>query len=248
MKKILAVFAHPDDETFGPGGTLARYASEGVEIHILCATKGQAGELNGKFQFSNFKLKKESIVGQIREKELRKAAKILGVAKVEFLDFVDGRLCNAVYHELAAKIMTKIKKFKPDVIITLDRLGVSGHIDHMTVAMVTTYAHLKTKVAKKLYYLVMPANLREKRRGDYFIYFPEGYRRSNITTRIKYEKLWGKKKQAMLAHQSQKKDVDGILERFEKQGWPKLDYFILFSHKIRPKRLSENDIFEGITH
>src|SRR3972149_8828237 len=110
MKKILAVFAHPDDETFGPGGTLAKYAQEGVEIHLLCATRGERGEWSASAKASAGKQEK---IHHIREKELLRSAKILGIKKVEFLNFVDGYLCNSNYHDLAQKIITKIKSFKP---------------------------------------------------------------------------------------------------------------------------------------
>src|SRR3990167_2864362 len=98
MKKILAVFAHPDDESFGPGGTLAKYAKEGVEVHILCATKGEAGENSNK-DHKVYKVEKVKNIEEIREKELLAAAKVLGVKKVEFLNFVDGELSNNKYHE-----------------------------------------------------------------------------------------------------------------------------------------------------
>src|SRR3972149_2037555 len=104
-KKILAVFAHPDDEAFGPGGALARYAAEGVEIHLLTATRGEAGVWH---EASKTKAKKEAKIHHVREEELLNSAKILGIRKVEFLDYVDGTLNNSVYHELADKIKSKI--------------------------------------------------------------------------------------------------------------------------------------------
>jgi len=244
-KRLLAVIAHPDDEAFGPGGTLARYAGSGVEIHLLCATKGEAGENSSiKYQVSSIKENEKINIKNIRERELLKSAEILRIKKVEFLEFVDGTLCNAVYHQLAKKIMDKINRFRPQVVITNERRGISGHLDHIAVSMTTTYAFLKNKAAKKLYYFCLPQELRDKRLGEYFIYFPEGYKQTEITTRIDYSDYWQKKMQAMKAHGSQIKDVKELLARFA--VWPKMDYYILQYHRGIKVSLPETDLFAGV--
>lgn len=243
MKKILAVFAHPDDETFGPGGTLAKYASLGVDIHLLCATRGEAGEDRTDKDALKRKHGEVPPLGRIREDELRRAASIFGIQSVEFLDFIDGRLCNAIYHDLSKMIIEKIRSFKPDIIITLDRLGISGHIDHITVAMVTTYAHLHTKIAKKLYYQCLRQDLRDSKMDKYFIYFPLGYSKEQITTEIDYTDYWPLKKRAMMEHKSQAKDVENLLKRFER--WPKIDFFIRAYPPIAGTT-HETDLFSGL--
>ena len=236
MKKILAVFAHPDDEVFGPGGTMAKYGHEGVEIHILCATRGESGD---EKNLKNNKL------GQRREKELLRSAEILGIKSVEFLDFIDGQLCNNIYHQLADKIIKKIKEFNPQVVLTNERLGISGHLDHIAVSMTTTYAYLKTKTAQKLYYNCMNVKFREKVLDNYFIYFPEGYHENQITTKINYEKYWECKKRAMKMHESQLKDVTALLSRFSSQ--PKIDHFILQYYQNLKPELPETDFFSGVS-
>ena len=82
-KKILVVTAHPDDETFGMGGTLAFYGQQGAEIHLVCATRGEAGEVPDGM------LKEDQSIGELREGELRCAAEILGICEVHFLDYRD---------------------------------------------------------------------------------------------------------------------------------------------------------------
>lgn len=240
MKRLLAIFAHPDDEAFGPGGTLAKYGHTGAEIHILCATKGEAGVKNGiRNQESGIKN-----IGEKREKELRKSAEILGIKSVDFLDFTDGQLCNNNYHKLAEKIINKIRKFKPQVILVNERLGISGHLDHIAVSLTTTFAYLNTKEAKKLYYYCMPKKYREKILDKYFIYFPEGYDEDEITTRIDFSNYWKCKARAMWQHKSQMKDVIRLMSRFVTQ--PKIDNFILQHYQgIRPK-FPETDLFAGI--
>ena len=246
MKKLLAVFAHPDDEAFGPGGTLAKYAKEGVEIHLLCATKGERGqwEENSKFKIQNSKINQKLEIHNVREKELLKSAEILGVKRVDFLDFIDGHLCNANYHDLAKKIIAKIKSFKPQVVMTLDRLGVSGHLDHIAVSMITTYSYLKTRDAYKLYYFCLSKQQRRLEGDDYFVYFPEGYSEDQITTRINYSEFFKIKSSAMYQHQSQLVDVKAILSYLIKI--PKIDNFILQYHRKVSVKFPETDLFTGI--
>ncbi len=252
-KRLLVITAHPDDEAFGPAGTIAKYADEGVEIHLLCATRGEAGQWHQKkIQNSEFRIKNKAKIQiseeielhHVREKELMKSAKILGVRKVEFLDFIDGTLCNANYHQLAAKISKKINSFQPQVIMTMERLGVSGHLDHIAVSLTTTYAFLHSSFGDKLYYHCLPKESREKDLDNYFIYFPEGYDQDDITTRIDWSEYWDRKVKAMKQHQSQKQDVERILKRIVKQAH--IDHFILQHYcKITP-RFPETDLFAGI--
>lgn len=249
MKRLLAVFAHPDDEAFGPGGTLALYARKGVDIHLLCATRGESGQLHenisAKGRSSSGRKNNEDIkIHHIREKELLKSAKTLGIHKVEFLDFIDGQLCNTIYHELAQKVIRKISSFKPQVVVTYDRLGVSGHIDHMALSMMTTYAFRQSTVSNKLYYYCLTKRRREPAADKYFIYFPEGYDEEAVTTRIDYTPLWDVKRSAMYQHQSQTHDVERIVRWITPR--PKIDHFILQMHRNIRVQLPETDLFAGI--
>src|SRR3989344_3139536 len=109
MKKVLvAIFAHPDDEAFGPSGTLAKF-SKTHDVYILCATGGEAGK--------NSLSKTEKKLSDIRKKELLASAKILGVKKIYFLGFEDGALSNNLYHKLAVKIKNKLVELKPEIVI-----------------------------------------------------------------------------------------------------------------------------------
>jgi LmbE family N-acetylglucosaminyl deacetylase len=242
MKKLLVVTAHPDDEAFGPGGTIAYYAKKGVEIHLLSATKGESGLLHEKVKFQKGEKVK---IQHIREKELINSAKILGVRSVEFLGFTDGYLSNANYHLLAGKIRDKINTFQPQVVLTLDQKGVSGHIDHIVVSLTTTYAFINTNIGHKLYYYCIPKENREKRLDKYFIYFPQGYDQKEISTRIDYSSVWNIKKDAMQEHKSQWQDVENLIK------WnsvnPKIDHYILhMSRGIGKTENNETDLFAGI--
>lgn len=245
-RRLLAVFAHPDDEAFGPGGTLAKYAAEGIEIHLLCATRGEAGEWHEKKLKvrEEIQIKETVKLHHVRERELLESAKVLGIQKVEFLDFIDGTLCNAVYHRLAERIKKKINTFQPQVVLTLDRFGISGHLDHIAVSLTTTFAFLKTQTAQKLYYACLPKEFRDKTLDNYFIYFPEGYDQKDITTRIDWTHFWKQKVAAMHKHKTQMKDVKRILSRIVHQ--PHIDHFILQESRNLKAHIPETDLFAGI--
>jgi LmbE family N-acetylglucosaminyl deacetylase len=210
-KTIVGIFAHPDDETFGAGGTLAKLAKTN-DVYILCATKGEIGQ--------NF-LKKGKL-DDLRARELQNAAKILGVKKVYFLGFTDGTLSNSLYHKLAAKITARLKKLRPDTIITFEPQGVSGHIDHITVSMVSSFVFWKLDFVKNLWQVARPYS---KQRFDYFIYFPKGYKKEEIDKTVNIEDVWDKKVKAMMEHKSQIADVKRILE--SQQKLPKEEYFLV---------------------
>lgn len=208
---LVAVFAHPDDEAFGPAGTLALY-SKTHDVYLLCATKGEEGG-------------KDKKIAQIRQKELLASAKILGVKKVFFLGFKDGSLCNNLYHKLAAKIEEKFKELKPEIVITFEPRGISGHIDHMVISMVTTYVYKRLKfISKLLYYCILDE---EKRNIDnYFIYFPRGYKRSDLGKITNIKDVWETKLKAMRVHISQKHDADRIIKVLEKL--PRKEHFLAY--------------------
>ena len=216
-KPLVAIFAHPDDETFGPAGTLAKFASE-RDVYILCVTSGEEGE-------NHHQGKSDKLVHELRREEIKRASKILGVKKVFFLGFHDGELCNKNYHALANSITKKLKKLKPDTILTFEPQGISGHLDHIAVAMVTQYVFDRLDFIKTLmFYATLAKNERDTRK-DYFVYFPEGYDEKDIDLIIDTSKFWEKKVRAMQEHKTQKKDMESILAHYSKL--PKEEYFLV---------------------
>lgn len=211
QKKLLVVVAHPDDESFGFGGTLAKCARSGVEIHVLCATKGEHGQGQGN-------------LGIIRAKELRHASSVLGVQSVEFLGYTDGSLCNDLYHEIAQKVEGKIKSFSPQVVLTFDRLGVSGHLDHIFMSLVTTYVCKKYQHHLKLFYLVEQEKFARLFGRFYYIFFPPGCVKEEADVVVDIASVWDQKIQAMKAHKTQAADVRRIL--LAKRFFPKEEYFL----------------------
>ncbi|HPH98550.1 MAG TPA: PIG-L family deacetylase [Anaerolineaceae bacterium] len=138
-KVLMAILAHPDDETFGMGGTLALYARQGVETILVCATRGEAGEAEEKY------LRGYSSMGEMREAELRGAAEKLGLKKLIFLNYRDSgmpgavdnqhpqALINAPDDELAATFAALMREHGAQVVVTHDPIGGYGHPDHIKI-------------------------------------------------------------------------------------------------------------------
>lgn len=129
-KRMLVILAHPDDESFAAGGTLAKYAHQDVQVILLCATRGEAG-IPGV---------KPEEAGAIRERELRKAAQYLGI-EVYFLGFLDGELADTKPEKLLETIACWIDLVQPQVILTFGPDGVSRHPDHVTISNIVTQAY-----------------------------------------------------------------------------------------------------------
>jgi LmbE family N-acetylglucosaminyl deacetylase len=145
-KRLLAVLAHPDDESFGPGGTLAYYGHQNVDVHLICATRGEAGEIPPDFD------RHFDDIGQLREHELRCAASHLRLSEVIFLGYRDSgmpgtetnqhpkALVQAPMEELVATVAHHIRRLRPQVVITFDPFGGYGHPDHIAMHQATMKA------------------------------------------------------------------------------------------------------------
>ena len=145
-KTLLSVLAHPDDETFGMGGTLALYARRDVDVHLICATRGELGEIDPEY--------KEHIKSAacLRTQELRCAVDILGIHELHFLNYRDsgmaGSEANSHPKALAAQPVEKvaeevaalIRRIKPDVVVTFDPIGGYRHPDHIAIHLATVRA------------------------------------------------------------------------------------------------------------
>lgn len=212
-KSIVGIFAHPDDEAFGPGGTLAELAKVN-DVYIICATSGETatGVMDKK-------------LGKERRQELENSAKILGVKKVFFLGFKDGTLCNNFYHTIADKVKEILRNLHPDILITFEPRGVSGHIDHVVMSMVTQFIFPQIPSAKKLMMHCMPYERSLAMHGKYFIYFPYGYKDADIDEIVDISAVWETKVEAMYCHKSQIHDIRRILEH--SKNLPKQEYFLV---------------------
>lgn len=132
---LLAVFAHPDDEAFGTGGTLAKYAAEGVDVHLVTATRGEAG------QIALPSLATPANLPAVREAELRCACQCYGIRPPIFLDYVDGQLAIVHQGQAVGKLVRIIRELRPQVMITFGPDGIYGHYDHLAVHRWATAAY-----------------------------------------------------------------------------------------------------------
>ncbi|HKE04946.1 MAG TPA: PIG-L deacetylase family protein [Blastocatellia bacterium] len=137
MNTLLAIFAHPDDESLVAGGTLARYAAEGWRTALICATRGEWGPI------SDESLADYENLGERRERELREACAVLGVSWLQFLDLEDGAVAAPdADEEVAAleKLARSIRELRPQIIITFGPDGLYGHADHIAIGQLATRA------------------------------------------------------------------------------------------------------------
>src|SRR5579864_7465551 len=159
--KLMCVLAHPDDESLGNGGILAKYAAQGVETYLVTATRGERGWFGDESDYPV-----PDALGKTREAELLAAAKVLGIRQVDFLDYIDGDLDQAPPAEAVAKIVGYLRRVKPDVVVTFGPDGAYGHPDHIAICQFTTAAiveaaspdalshqDLPTHRVSKLYYM-----------------------------------------------------------------------------------------------
>lgn len=222
MKKPVAfvILAHPDDESFGPGGTIA-LLSQTHDVYLLCATKGEAGE--------NHSSKKGNIF-DIREKELKKSATILGIKDVFFLDFKDGELCNNTYHKVADKIQAHVDKLKPSLFMTGEHHGISGHLDHIAISFISTFVYRRSPSVTEIWYNCID-RIQSVGTRDYFVYFPPGYKAKDIDKTVDISSVWDKKILAIKAHESQQKDAKRILLQMKAlyvlRGFKKVEFFLV---------------------
>lgn len=131
--RIACIFAHPDDETFCAGGTIARYKAAGIPTDLLCATPGDAGRSSGVPVSSREEL------AAIRRGELQNAARILGIEHVEQLGHGDGTLSTLEPTELIGQMVAFVRRTRPTVILTFGPEGApTGHRDHKAISRAAT--------------------------------------------------------------------------------------------------------------
>ena len=263
---LLAVFAHPDDESMGMGGTLARYAAEGVETHYVCATRGERGWFGPEEQNPGLRA-----LGQIRTKEMENAAAELGLKGLYFLDYIDGDVDQADHSEAIAKIVTHIRRIRPQVVVTFPPDGNYGHPDHIAIGQFTSVAivcaadsnyadreSLSAHRVSKLYYMVDSENfinlvapfvgdmtfpVDDQLRGEI------AWKEWMITTRIDMAEYCGAAWRAVQCHQSQLPSLGLLAEMHEDAGVAVLamqgTFYRSFS-LVNGGRAIEKDLFEGL--
>jgi LmbE family N-acetylglucosaminyl deacetylase len=258
----MCVLAHPDDETLGTGGVLAKYAAEGIETYVVTATRGErgwAGEAKDNPGLEG--------LGRIREAELYEAARTLGVHEVTLLDYVDGDLDRAEPGRAIAQIVHHLRRVRPQVVVTFDPMGSYGHPDHIAICQLTqgacvgaadgSYAGGLPHRVSKLYYVVDRKEMIrefEAAAGEMAMNIDDVVRRAvpweewAITTRIDVSTYWPTVWQAARCHRSQVPTFEGIA------GLPPETLQRIFGTQtfyrvyslVNGGRQVEHDLFEGV--
>ncbi|MCL4370974.1 MAG: PIG-L family deacetylase [Chloroflexi bacterium] len=250
--RLLAVFAHPDDESFGAGGTLARYAAEGVEVHLVCATRGEDGSVGEP------PLCTQEELGALREQELRVACSVLGVRTLRFLDCVDGRMDACPQRAVVGEVVAAIRGLRPQVVITFGPDGISGHPDHIAIGRAATEAvvaaadptaypeqlaaGLQPWAVGKLYYLARSRSTAITCEGA-----GTEADEALATVRIDAAGQIGAKLKAMRSHRSQCQAFDEIPEP-ELRERVRYECFKRAIPAIKGSMDNEAGLFDGIAH
>jgi LmbE family N-acetylglucosaminyl deacetylase len=254
----MAVLAHPDDESLGFGGTLAKYASEGVEVFLLTATLGDSGRYHGH-RPGEPQHPGPSALAKIRETELRAAAAELGVHEVSLLDYRDQQLDRAVPHEAIATIAGHVKRIHPDVVVTFGPDGGYGHPDHIAISQFTTAAIVAAadSAVSKLYYLAWPESTWAAYQTAFrkLISTVDGVERLAtpwpdwaITTVIDTRHVWSTVWRAISCHESQVTAYERLKDlspEHHEALWGRQCFYRAFS-TVNGGRRRETDLFEGI--
>jgi LmbE family N-acetylglucosaminyl deacetylase len=253
--RLMCVLAHPDDESLGTGGILAKYSSEGVETFVVTATRGERGRFDDKGTKPG-----PDVVGRTREAELRAAAQELGVREVIFLDYLDAELDRADEAEASEKIAGHIRRLRPHVVVTFDPFGAYGHPDHIAISQLTAAAIARAADShrvSKFYYFVNG----ERKWAAYQAAFKtltsnvDGVVRAaiawpdwSITTQIDARDWWRTVWRAVQCHTTQMsiyKNIASLTEDDQKVIWGTGELYRVFS-MVNGGRERETDLFEGL--
>ena len=263
--KLMCVLAHPDDESLGMGGSLAKYAAEGVETYLLTATRGERGWLGQPEDYPG-----PQALGRQREAELRAAAQVLGLQEVVFLDYLDGELDQAEPGEAISRIVKHIRRLKPQVVLTFDPYGAYGHPDHIAISQFTMAAVVAAadptyvvngsptphRVSKLYYGVATPEKLAAYQAafGDLAMRIDGCERRAvgwepwaittDLDTGAYSSQIW----QAVACHRSQLPATKTLAVLAEDQGqnlWCTETYYRSFS-LVNGGRKLEDDLFAGL--
>jgi LmbE family N-acetylglucosaminyl deacetylase len=262
--RLMAILAHPDDESLGVGGTLAKYASEGVEVSLVTATRGQSGKFHGHRDPDTHPGPEQ--LGRIRESELRAAAAVLGVRKVTLLDYQDQALDRADPDEAVTRLVAELRRVQPDVVLTFGPDGAYGHPDHIAICQFTTAAVVAAALStggggahltKKLYYIAWPPSTWAAYEAAFgrVVSTVDGNVRQAvpwpewaITTVIDTRRFWPEVWKAVSCHDSQVAAYEGLKSlapQHHEALWGAQSFYRAMS-TVNGGRTPETDLFEGI--
>jgi len=238
--KLMCVVAHPDDECYAFGGALALAADRGIDTYVVCLTDGQAATNRGDAASGD-------ALGKMRRDEFSASCKVLGVSHHELMDYQDGQLEFVNFSVAAGRLVERIRRYKPDVVVTFGGDGgPNTHPDHMMVSMLTTAAfHWAGQVkryreleapfrAQRLYYVTANFHLPDRPPA-----VPMPW-----TVTLDISAAWERKMEAFRRHVSQARLMEKTKEIFERYGAEEF-YSLVATAEPQAARLT-TDLFEGL--
>ncbi len=210
MPTILSVWAHPDDEAFGPVGVLAQARAAGYRVVIITATHGERGDISPELEIEPEQL------GSVRLEELHQACQAIGVDRSIVWDYPDGGLALANATELRDKIVEVLNAEHPEIVLTFGPDGIYGHPDHIAISIATTQAFAQymalnpSSAQPRLYYQTVapnsPTSINSASIGD----FPHPLPATTIIDVSEYAET---KRAALDAHATQRHDWQQFLDQ-----------------------------------
>jgi LmbE family N-acetylglucosaminyl deacetylase len=252
----MCVLAHPDDESLGTGGTLAKYAAEGVETYLVTATRGERGRFGDGGERPS-----ADVIGQTREAELRAAAQELGIREVTLLGYPDAGLDSVDPTEAQEAIAAHLRRVKPQVVVTFGPEGAYGHPDHIAISQLTTGAVIRAAsqgyAVSKLYYAAWTAKTWAAYQGalkKLTSHVDGGEREAvpwpdwGITTRLDTSASWPSVWRAVQCHRTQMsiyKSFASLPAEHHQALWGVQEFYRAMS-LVNGGRTRESDLFEGL--
>ncbi len=258
-RRVMAILAHPDDESLGFGGTLAQCAVTGIDVFVVTATRGGGGRYRG-LRAGDPRHPGATALADIREAELRRAAAVLGVQDIAVLDYPDGRLDEAAPRDVIADLARHLARVQPDVVVTFGPDGAYGHPDHIAISQFATAAIVASaatpRAVAKLYYLAWPASTWAAYQSavQTLVSHVDGVERhatpwpgwaitTVIDTRDVATQVW----QAVACHESQVagyQRLKDLAPEHHQALWGRQSFYRVFS-TVNGGRRIEIDLFEG---
>jgi LmbE family N-acetylglucosaminyl deacetylase len=275
-KRLLGVYAHPDDEG-GMSGAMLHYGALGVETGLVCATRGEVGEI------SDPALATPENLGQVREQELRDAAAVLDVPHVWFLDYRDSGMAGTPENEdprafaranpaeAVGRLVAIIRQFRPQVMVTFDETGGYGHPDHIAIYRHTTSAFYAAAdgvqypelgaphAVSKLYYSSFPRSAlkamgewmkTQNYEGSFSRLDPEklGMPDELIDVRLNVEPWLETKGRSWATHRTQM-GTNSFMAKIPEdlqRQWRGFECYHLAATRVGPDNEGENDLFARV--
>lgn len=261
--RLMCVLAHPDDESLGTGGTLARYAAEGVETYVVTATRGQRGWKGAKEDYPG-----PEALGDLRTEELNAAARVLGIRRLWLLEHMDGELDQADPDELTREIARCIREARPHVVVTFGPDGAYGHPDHIAISQFAAAAVVRAATpdhspggtphpVSKLYYMAATQELMDAYQEAFGAFNKEvdgkarravAWQDWSITTRVDTRDYTSLVWDAICCHKSQLRDfgkLQALPEGHRHSIFGEQTYYRAFS-LVNGGRAVEHDLFAGL--